>query len=120
MKNKIKKINFNHSFIFFLFCNIFSLIIIKIDNLIISPVLCLFLILCIGVSHGSLDHIKGKRLLKTFEVDKIFIFYLTYVLMAIAVIILWIIMPMISLIIFLLVASFHFGKEDTQFLIVKN
>ena len=120
MKNKIKKINFNHSFIFFLFCNICSLIIIKIDNLIISPLFCLFLILFIGVSHGSLDHIKGKRLLKIFEVDKIFIFYLTYILIAIAVIILWIIMPMISLLIFLLVASFHFGKEDTQFLIVKN
>ena len=120
MSNKIKNINFNHSFIFFLFCNICSLIIIKIDNLIISPIICLFLILCVGVSHGSLDHIKGKRLLKIFEVDKIFIFYLTYILIAIAVIILWLIIPMISLIIFLLVASFHFGKEDTQFLIVKN
>ena len=120
MSNKIKKINFNHSFIFFLICNIYSLVIIKIDNLIISPLFCLFLILSIGVSHGSLDHIKGKRLLKIFEIDKIFIFYLTYILIAIAVIILWIIIPMISLIIFLLVASFHFGKEDTQFLIVKN
>ena len=120
MSNKIKKINFNHSFIFFLICNIYSLVIIKIDNLIISPLFCLFLFLSIGVSHGSLDHIKGKRLLKIFEIDKIFIFYLTYILIAIAVIILWIIIPMISLVIFLLVASFHFGKEDTQFLIFKN
>ena len=36
------------------------------------------------------------------------------------VIILWIIIPYISLLIFLIVASHHFGKEDTQFLIIKN
>ena len=35
-------------------------------------------------------------------------------------IIFWIIIPHISLIIFLIVASYHFGKEDTQFLITKN
>ena len=35
-------------------------------------------------------------------------------------IIIWTIIPSISLIIFLIVASFHFGKEDTQFLISKN
>jgi Brp/Blh family beta-carotene 15,15'-monooxygenase len=120
MNNQIKKINFNHSFIFFLFCNIFSLIIFKINNFIISPLVCLFLILSIGISHGSLDHLKGRRLLKILEINNIFIFYLAYILIAIAIIILWIIIPLISLIVFLLVASFHFGKEDTQFLIVKN
>ena len=120
MNNQIKKINFNHSFIFFLFCNIFSLIIFKINNFTISPLVCLFLILSIGVSHGSLDHLKGRRLLKILEINNIFIFYLAYILIAIAIIILWIIIPSISLIVFLLVASFHFGKEDTQFLIVKN
>ena len=35
-------------------------------------------------------------------------------------IVLWLIIPSISLIIFLIVASHHFGKEDTQFLIIKN
>ena len=120
MNNQIKKINFNHSFIFFLFSNIFSLIIFKINNFTISPLVCLFLILSIGISHGSLDHLKGRRLLKILEINNIFIFYLAYILIAIAIIILWIIIPLISLIVFLLVASFHFGKEDTQFLIVKN
>ena len=65
MKNQLKKINFNHSFIFFLFCNIFSLIILKFENLVFSPLFCLLLILSIGVSHGSLDHIKGKKLLNS-------------------------------------------------------
>jgi Brp/Blh family beta-carotene 15,15'-monooxygenase len=76
--------------------------------------------LSIGVSHGSLDHLKGRKLLKILEVNNIFIFYLAYILIAIAIIILWIIIPSISLIVFLLVASFHFGKEDTQFLSSEN
>ena len=120
MNNQIKRINFNHSFIFFLFCNFFSLIIFKINNFTISPLICLFLILSIGISHGSLDNIKGKKLFKILEINNFFIFYLSYILIAVAVIILWIILPSFSLIIFLIVASYHFGKEDTQFLIVKN
>ncbi len=120
MNNRIKKINFKHSFIFFLFCNIFSLIIFNIKNFNISPIVCLFLIISIGVSHGSLDHIKGRKLLKIFKFEKIYIFYLIYILMALAVIILWTIVPSVLLTIFLIVASFHFGKEDTQFLIVEN
>ncbi len=117
MKLKIKKICFNHSFIFFLFCNIFSLLFLKIDNSIISPLICLLLILVIGVSHGSLDHVKGKKLLKRFNINNILIFYFTYLLLAISIAILWILFPATSLIIFLIVASYHFGKEDTQFLL---
>jgi len=120
MNNQIKKINLNHSFIFFLFCNIFSLIILKINNLIFSPLICLFFILSIGVSHGSLDHVKGKKLFKIFELKNIYIFYIIYILIALIVIVLWSIIPSVSLIIFLIVASFHFGKEDTQFLISEN
>ncbi len=120
MINKIKKINLNHSFIFFLFCNIFSLIIFKAKNFSISPIICLFLILIIGVSHGSLDHIKGKRLLKIFDIKKILFFYMAYILLAIFIIIIWVLIPAISLFLFLIVASYHFGKEDTQFLIKKD
>ena len=120
MNNHIKKINLNHSFIFFLFCNFFSIIFFKISNFTITPLVCLFFILTIGVSHGSLDHIKGERLIKLFGLSNIFIFYLSYILIVIAVIILWIIAPSASLIVFLVVASFHFGKEDTQFLIFEN
>ena len=119
MNNQIKKINLNHSLIFFLFCNIFSLIIFKFSNFDISPLICLFLILIIGISHGSLDHQKGKKLFEILDIKKIFIFYLSYILIAILVIIIWIIVPSISLMFFLTVASYHFGKEDTQFLISK-
>ena len=120
MNNEIKKINLTHSFIFFLFSNIFSIIIFKLNNFNISPLICLLLILTIGVSHGSLDHVKGKKLFNILNINNIAIFYFLYILVAILVIIIWVITPFISLIIFLLVASYHFGKEDTQFLINEN
>jgi len=120
MINEIKKINLNHSFIFFLLSTIFSLITFKTDNFSISPLICLLLILTIGVSHGSLDHIKGKKLLDILNIKKISIFYFSYIFIAISVIVIWTVIPSISLIFFLIIASFHFGKEDTQFLINKN
>ena len=120
MNDQIKKINLNHSFIFFLFCNIVSLIVLKFINFNISSLICLFLILIIGVSHGSLDHEKGKKLFKILNIKNISFFYLSYVLISILVIFIWIIIPSSSLIIFLAVASYHFGKEDTQFLISEN
>ena len=120
MINNIKRINLNHSFIFFLFCNIIYLITFKAKNFSISPLICLFLILVIGVSHGSLDNIKGKRLLKIFDIKNVFIFYVSYILLTIFIIIAWVLLPAISLLIFLIVASYHFGKEDTQFLITNH
>ena len=120
MDNEIKKINLTHSFIFFLFSNIFSVIIFKFSNFDISPLICLLFILTIGVSHGSLDHVKGKKLFNILNISKISIFYFSYILIAILVIIIWIIIPFISLMCFLLVASYHFGKEDTQFLMNEN
>ena len=120
MDNEIKKINLIHSFIFFLFSNIFSVIIFKFNNFDISPLICLLFILTIGVSHGSLDHVKGKKLFNILNISKISIFYFSYILIAILVIIIWIKIPFISLMCFLLVASYHFGKEDTQFLMNEN
>jgi Brp/Blh family beta-carotene 15,15'-monooxygenase len=82
----------------------------------LSPLFCLFLILIIGVSHGSLDHVKGGKLIKIFKIENMTLFYISYILIAVIVITLWVLAPSILLIIFLLVASYHFGKEDTQFL----
>ena len=117
MINKIKKINLNHSFIFFFFVNLFCILLFKFNNLNISSILCLLLILIIGVSHGALDHIKGKKLLKLFNIKSNFIFYIAYILISALIIITWILLPSITLIVFLMIASYHFGKEDTQFLI---
>ena len=100
MNTKIKKINFNHSFIFFLLCNIFSLLFLKMDKAIISPIICLLFILIIGVSHGSLDHLKGKKLLKIFKLNNILFFYLSYTILAITTIFFWTLFPATTLIIF--------------------
>ena len=118
MNNKVKKINLNHSFIFFIASNIFSILIFKFSNFNFSTILCLFFILIIGVSHGSLDHIKGKKLLELFNIKKTYLFYLTYTLIALGIICTWILFPSITLILFLIVASYHFGKEDTEFLVI--
>ena len=60
------------------------------------------------------------KLFQIFGINNFYIFYFLYILIALLVIIFWIIIPYISLVIFLVVASHHFGKEDTQFLITEN
>ena len=117
MKNYIQKLNLYHSLVFFLLANVFSIIIDQKKDLIISPMICFLLILTIGISHGSLDHIKGRKLLNILEIDNIYFFYFSYIFLGLAIIILWLLFPAITLIFFLIVASYHFGKEDTNFLI---
>ncbi len=120
MKNYIQRFNLYHSLIFFLIANIFSIIIDQNKNFFISPIICLLLILTIGISHGSLDHIKGKKLFNILKINNIYLFYFSYIFISISTIVIWIIFPAITLIFFLLVASYHFGKEDTNFLINHN
>jgi len=117
MNSLINKINFYHSIIFFLFSCFIALAVNQFENLIISPVVCLFLILTIGISHGALDDQKGKKLSQLYNIKKSYLFYLIYSLIGIVIIIFWLFFPTLSLILFLIVASYHFGKEDTEFLI---
>ncbi|MDA9234248.1 hypothetical protein N9O80_03340, partial [Candidatus Pelagibacter sp.] len=85
-----------------------------------SNLICFFLIISFGISHGALDNLKGKKLINHFGYNDILIFYLSYILISLFIILLWIIFPTSILVIFLLVACFHFGKEDTAFLLEKN
>jgi beta-carotene 15,15'-dioxygenase len=117
MKNYIQNLNLYHSLIFFLIANFFSLAIDLNKNLSISPIICLLLILTIGISHGSLDHLKGKKLLNRYMIKNIYLFYFSYIFIGSLIIVIWLIFPATTLILFLLVASYHFGKEDTDFLI---
>ena len=110
----IKKINFYHSLVFFIFCIFISAFaFLRNNNLVI---LCLFLILTLGISHGALDNIKGKKLLKLFDIKSISIFYIGYSLISLFIILIWIVLPKTLLFVFLIVAAYHFGKEDTSFL----
>ena len=120
MYSQINKINFYHSIIFFLFSCFIALIVNQFENLIISPVLCLFLVLSIGISHGALDNQKGKKLFLLYNIKKSYFFYLIYSAMGICIITFWLFFPTISLVLFLVVASYHFGKEDIEFLITNK
>ena len=117
MYSLINKINLYHSIIFFLFSCFTALAVNQFENLIISPMVCLFFILSIGISHGALDNQKGKRLSQLYNIKKSYFFYIIYSLIGLGIIVFWLFFPTISLILFLIVASYHFGKEDTEFLI---
>ena len=120
MYSLINKINFYHSIIFFIFSCFIALIVNRFENSIISPVVCLFFILSIGISHGALDNQKGKKLSQLYNIKKSYFFYLIYSFIAINIILFWLFFPTVSLILFLVVASYHFGKEDTEFLITNK
>ena len=107
-------LNKYHTYIFFGLSVIFAFINFTLDLEYIS-IICFFLISTIGVSHGALDHEKGKKIIKLFKLKKIELFYLAYVSLSLIIILLWSIAPIITLIIFLILASYHFGKEDSVF-----
>src|SRR6056300_33156 len=89
----IKKINLTHSFIFFIIVNLFIFLNLIFSNFSITPFGCLLLILLIGVTHGSLDHLKGKKLLSHYNISNTFYFYIAYIFIASLIIILWLIFP---------------------------
>ncbi len=83
-------------------------------------IFCFLLIATVGVSHGAYDGKKGELLFNNKFKNWKFIFYFTYVALAISVFIIWYLNPLISLIIFLVVSSFHFGKEVLEIYLDKK
>ena len=110
----IKKINYSHSLIFFISCIFLSAFDYLRSNSFI--LICFFLILILGVSHGALDNIKGRKLIKILKIKNISYFYLVYILIGLGIISLWILFPQSLLLLFLIIASYHFGKEDSEFI----
>ena len=108
------KINYYHSLIFFNFCIFLSAFDYLRNNSLL--LVSLLLILSIGISHGSLDHIKGKKLLKILGFKSSVVFYFGYIFVGLTTIIIWLLFPKLLLFLFLLIAAFHFGKEDSEFL----
>ena len=108
------QINRYHTILLFLLS--LSFLILRIDfqakNI---TIVCFFLIATIGVSHGSLDNFKGNKLLKILKFKNKFLFYLIYIFVSLAVIGSLLIFPLLTLAIFLIVAAYHFGKEDSVF-----
>ncbi len=103
-------INFKHSLIFFNLCILLSPFYFLINY---EPIiLCLFLILFLGISHGSLDNIKGAKLMKLLGYKSIFIFYTFYLLISLFIILSWTLLPNAILLLFLIIGAYHFGRED--------
>ena len=108
------KINYFHSLIFFNFCIFLSAFEYLRNNSLL--IISLLLILSIGISHGSLDHIKGKKLLKILKIKSSSVFYLGYIFVGLLTIFLWLLFPKFLLLSFLIIAAYHFGKEDSEFI----
>ena len=114
----MNKISFYHSLIFFNLCIFLSAFEYLRDNSLL--LLSLFLILSLGISHGALDHLKGQKLIKLLKYKSIISFYILYIFIGFSIIILWLLFPKFLLLTFLIVASFHFGKEDSEFIHYKT
>ena len=118
----IKKIYGKHTFYFSIFIIVLSIITLiggvelEFSNNLIIPSICLFFILSIGISHGAMDNYKANKLLIIYKVNNKSIFFIIYILISILVILLWSLFSSFTLLLFLLTASYHFGREDTAFL----
>ena len=113
------KINKEYSLFLFFFSLLFLTLVSEIlerKNILIpfQTITCFFLISIIGVSHGALDHLKGYKIIKFYGIKNKYYFYPIYVFFSLTVIILWGIFPSLTLFLFLIVASYHFGKEDSS------
>ena len=118
----IKKIYGQHTFYFSILTIVLSIITlatggnVEFSNEFVVPLICLFLILSVGISHGAMDNYKANKILKIYKINNKIIFYLIYTLISLVVIIFWFFFASLILLVFLLVASYHFGREDTSFL----
>lgn len=77
------------------------------------PLGCLILVCSLGTSHGALDYLKGRQILKGMSRGSMIHFYLLYVAVALGTIACWFWAPSLLMVMFLVVACFHFGKEDS-------
>tara|TARA_Y100001970_G_scaffold3782_1_gene4333 strand:+ start:5749 stop:6690 length:942 start_codon:yes stop_codon:yes gene_type:complete len=118
----IKKIYGKHTFYFSLLTIALSIIVLitkgnlEFSNGLVIPLICLFLILSIGISHGAMDNYKAKKLLVIYKIRNQSVFYIIYILISAFVILFWNLYSSLTLLFFLIVASYHFGREDTSFL----
>ena len=118
----IKQIYGKHTFYFSILTIVLSIIALltggnlKFSNELVVPLICLFLIISIGISHGAMDNFKANKLLKIYKIKNKTIFFIIYILISVFIILIWNLYTSFTLVFFLLVASYHFGREDTAFL----
>lgn len=73
-----------------------------------STIFCLTLILLLGIPHGAVDH---KIHQTTSKQKNISIYFIAYLFISAGYVVLWILDPAKSLVIFFILSSYHFGQE---------
>lgn len=84
----------------------------------LSPALMAASAICIaliGVPHGGLDHWVGRRLLACSSGKAWpFVFFPAYLLCGISVAFVWMMIPVVTILSFLVVSAWHFGREEDR------
>ena len=74
------------------------------------------LLLCIGIPHGTLDHLITYKVQKTNKLK----FYTYYLGTIVLFFLIWMIAPSLGFVLFLLISAFHFGETQLHFFFTKN
>ena len=77
---------------------------------------CSVLILLLGIPHGAIDHVLFFKKRKMSQLK----FYSIYLGLSLLFVILWHILPITSLLFFLLISAFHFGESQFADVFFKN
>ena len=67
-----------------------------------------------------MDNYKANKLLEIYKKKNKSIFFIIYISISVMIILLWSLYPSVTLLMFLIIASYHFGREDTSFLHQNN
>lgn len=74
---------------------------------------CLTLLLASGIPHGALDHlVEQQRSVRARQSFSMPFFIVKYLLLIAAYGVLWLVSPVASLVLFLLISAWHFGETD--------
>ena len=76
---------------------------------------CLLLLLAAGIPHGALDHlIEQQRSVQAQQPFSMGLFILKYLLLIAAYGLGWLVSPVLSLVVFLVISAWHFGETDLE------
>ncbi len=73
-------------------------------------------ILFTGVPHGSFDHHVAQY---TNKKQTLIFFFVKYLFLSGLVLLLWVLLPVVAFLFFLLITAWHFGETDTEVLDIK-
>ena len=79
------------------------------------------LLLTIGLPHGATDYLLFRRMNKAMLTKKqILRFFVIYVSVVLAFLLLWLIFPLYSFIIFIAISAYHFGQSNWENIIINK